>query len=136
MRMFAKATQPELNKASKTVEGFVNTHSPKPYSNDFGEFLVCRATLEVPRVIGERTANFLRLFKGLRGDILAGASYSEAGLEPYPDTDVLREMPLRHVLIRADEPSTYAFNGGMDANEYPLPSFMVGELLEDLTVAH
>ncbi|MBX4190543.1 hypothetical protein KW794_00465 [Candidatus Saccharibacteria bacterium] len=78
----------------------------------------------------------MRLFKGISSDVLAGSAYLEMGLDPYPDTGVEREFPLRHVVLRGSAPSTYIFNGSMDAREYPLPPEMVKELLSDLSAAH
>ncbi len=95
-----------------------------------------RATLEVPRTIGERNANYLRLLKGLGGHLIAGATYSEFGLEPDPVTDIAQEIPLRHIAIRAEAQSTYTFNGGLDARDQPLTADMVDELLIDLASAH
>lgn len=49
--------------ATNSIHRFVEDHENKPFSNDLGDFLVYTAELATSRIIGEREANFMRLFK-------------------------------------------------------------------------
>jgi len=130
------ATVDQLQEAADAVRGYVDGHEATTYTSHAGSFLVCYTRLEVPRVIGERTANFLRLFKGISSDALAGALYNELGLEPVINSEVYPELPVRSVIIREDLPlSTYSFNGTFDANEYPVPAGVAVALVEDVATA-
>jgi hypothetical protein len=136
MSQAQRATRNELQDAADNIRNYVDTHEAEPYSTNSGDFLVCYAKLEVPRVISERDAKFLRLFKGLSGDILAGAIYNEFGFKAWPDSEDLPEMPVRSLTFKSDlQSSTHVFNGTWDANDYPIISSVAAELVEDVTTA-
>ncbi len=134
--MYESIHPAELLRATEAIKGFVDTHDHKPFVNELGEYAVYATALESPRVINDRTANFIRVFKGLSGIVIAGAQYTECGLEPNPKTGIAQEMPLRHITISAETAPIYSFNGGgMDARDYPLTPRMLAELLEDIVTS-
>jgi len=134
--MLRRADQNELQSAADSVRSYVDAHDAKPYSTDTGSFLVCYAKLEVPRVIGERTANFLRLFKALSGDTLAGAIYNKFGYKARENSDVFPEMPVRCLIFMADlAASTHVWEGSWDANDRPITSSDASELIQYVAAA-
>jgi hypothetical protein len=126
----------EILHATDAIRVFIESHDHKSFMHEFGEYVVYTTELAKPRAIGERKANFLRVFKSLSGGTVAGAVYTEHGLEPHPETRIAQEMPLRYIAISAEAPPTYAYNGSdMDARDYPLTAFMLTELLDDIRTA-
>lgn len=134
--MSHRASQEELQTAADGILDYVDGHTAEPYSTDLGRFLVCYARLETPRQIGERTANFLRLFKALSGDTLASAIYNEFGFSAWEDSDVLPEMPVRSLTFKSDLLSSiHVWEGTMDANERPITSSVANDLMGDVETA-
>jgi len=121
------------------IRRFLREHETHPYSyadKVLGDGIRGLATLATPRTIGEYTANYLLLTKPTTAQdasVVACATYQHGKNFPYSDTGVSQEWPLRFIALRAEAPSTFTYNGTMDAHEYPLTAEMVDDLITDLS---